>query len=96
MTGFEILQPLSSTTMAGSAPSAIATMECSMSVKHIGRVCHTHKVRWSFGSNLFSGWHKETEEDWERNSKLLSAYENVAPFLYPFDDDDGSDDSNGS
>ncbi|MBX5268627.1 hypothetical protein HJB99_08055 [Rhizobium sp. NLR17b] len=56
-------------------------------------VCHTHKVRWSIGSNLFSGWRNKTEEDWERNSKLLSAYEDVAPFLYPYDDNDGSADS---
>ncbi|MGO6706004.1 hypothetical protein [Rhizobium leguminosarum] len=58
-------------------------------------VCHTHKVRWSIGTNLFSGWRYETEEDWERNSKLLSAYEDVAPFFYPHDDDDdGGGDSN--
>jgi len=46
-------------------------------------VCHTHKVRWCRGTNLFSCWRDETEEDWEKNNKLLSTYEMVMPFCNP-------------
>lgn len=46
-------------------------------------VCHAHKVRWSVGFNLFSGWRDETEEKWEENSRLLSTYEEVAPYILP-------------
>ena len=37
--------------------------------------CSKHKKRWLAGYNLFSGWYGETEEDWSRNEKILSEYE---------------------
>ncbi len=45
-------------------------------------VCHTHKACWSIGTNLFSSWRNETEEDWDMNYKLLSTYDVVEPFCY--------------
>jgi hypothetical protein len=41
--------------------------------------CDEHKVRWHVGSNLFSSWHDESEEDWEENARILSEYEEVGP-----------------
>ena len=54
---------------------------------NIGRshwfICHEHKKRWPVGSNLFSGWKEETQEEWLRNEKLLLTYEEVEPLLNP-------------
>lgn len=36
--------------------------------------CHTHKVKWSAGDNLFSGWQHETPDIWEINRKTLASY----------------------
>ena len=44
--------------------------------------CDRHKARWLFGSNLFSGWREETEEDWQRNRDRLATFFCVEP-LYP-------------
>ena len=45
-------------------------------------VCPTHSVCWPIGSNLFSSWQEETEEDWTRNRKVLESYQVVEPW-YP-------------
>ena len=37
-------------------------------------VCHDHRLFWAVGSNLFSAWQQETDEDWERNAELLGRY----------------------
>jgi hypothetical protein len=42
-------------------------------------VCHAHKKRWLIGSNLFSGWKKETEAKWAANAALLEGYDEVEP-----------------
>jgi hypothetical protein len=42
-------------------------------------VCDEHEVRWWVGSNLFSSWRDETEEDWEANGQLLMGYRQVKP-----------------
>lgn len=44
--------------------------------------CPEHKVRWPVGENLFSSWHYETPEIWERNARQLDDYEIVEP-IYP-------------
>src|SRR5262249_48756857 len=40
-------------------------------------ICKEHKVYWPVGSNLFSAWRHETEEDWQRNANLLETYTEV-------------------
>jgi hypothetical protein len=40
-------------------------------------VCREHKVKWLAGSNLFSSWREETEEDWRRNAATLAEYREV-------------------
>lgn len=44
-------------------------------------VCHTHQVRWHMGSNMFSGWKDETEQDWASNRKVLEGYKAVEPWF---------------
>jgi hypothetical protein len=44
--------------------------------------CDEHKTVWFVGSNQFSNWHRETEEDWRRNQDLLQGYRPVEP-VYP-------------
>jgi hypothetical protein len=59
---------------------------------NIGRdhwfVCHTHKTKWCIGSNLFSSWREQTEEDWRKNEYRLSTYMVVKPL--PPDDEGGA------
>ncbi|MGO6798374.1 hypothetical protein ACCT24_34955 [Rhizobium ruizarguesonis] len=94
MTSVEILQPPFTDDFSGLCPICHRNDGMLNVGKTHWTVCHTHNVRWSIGTNLFSGWRHETEEDWERNSKLLSTYEDVAPFFYPHDDDEDGDDGN--
>ena len=42
-------------------------------------VCDKHETRWCVGSNLFSSWRDETEEDWEKNAQRMDGYTEVAP-----------------
>ena len=42
-------------------------------------VCKRHKMKWYAGYDLFSDWRDETEEDWKRNEKILSQYQEVRP-----------------
>jgi len=42
-------------------------------------VCNEHKTKWTIGSNLFSSWHDETEQDWLRNQTRLAEYRGVVP-----------------
>jgi len=44
-------------------------------------ICHEHRVKWCRGSNLFSSWKSETEDDWVRNRDLLSEYKDVEAFF---------------
>lgn len=44
-------------------------------------ICHEHKTRWLLGSNLFSSWQEQSEEDWKRNAELISDYKNVEPIF---------------
>lgn len=41
--------------------------------------CETHRTRWLFGSNLFSSWRHETEEEWEANRRKLAEFRVVEP-----------------
>lgn len=40
-------------------------------------VCHTHKVRWMVGANLFDSWRHETQEDWQRNAEKIGDYQEI-------------------
>ena len=41
-------------------------------------ICEKHKTAWRVGSNLFSSWRSQTQEDWDDNAALLaSEYRNV-------------------
>ncbi len=42
-------------------------------------VCHRHKVKWFVGSNLFSRWRNETEDEWIKNASLLFHYREIEP-----------------
>jgi hypothetical protein len=42
-------------------------------------VCDVHRTFWWIGSNLFSSWRDETEEDWRRNAALLDTCREVEP-----------------
>ena len=42
-------------------------------------ICHRHQVKWQIGSNLFSDWQDETEEEWARNRYRLERYMTVEP-----------------
>ena len=44
-------------------------------------VCNRHQVKWFMGSNLFSDWRHETEEDWLRNRYKLDRYMTVEPVI---------------
>lgn len=51
--------------------------------RNVGRdhwfFCLAHKTRWCVGSNLFSSWRYETEDDWRRNRAMLAGFREVAP-----------------
>ena len=50
-------------------------------------VCDQHKLAWCVGSNLFSSWKYETEEDWEHNQKKLEAgYEPTSPAMWAWEE----------
>ena len=42
-------------------------------------ICRRHRVKWYGGYDLFPGWQNETEEDWKRNLRMLSQYQEVRP-----------------
>ena len=52
-------------------------------------VCHAHRVRWCLGSNWFSCWREDTEEEWKENWRRIGDYREV-PYV-PVERDDGSD-----
>jgi hypothetical protein len=39
--------------------------------------CEDHKIGWVVGSNLFSSWREETEEDWQRNLAKLDDFQKI-------------------
>jgi hypothetical protein len=41
--------------------------------------CEEHKLKWSPGSNLFSGWREESDEEWRRNDAELAHFREVEP-----------------
>lgn len=45
-------------------------------------VCREHRTRWLAGSNLFSDWREESEDDWRRNRAAIEDYADVEP-VYP-------------
>jgi hypothetical protein len=40
-------------------------------------VCHTHKVRWTIGSNILSSWRDETREDQRERWAVVADYEDI-------------------
>lgn len=51
---------------------------------NIGRghwaVCEKDKTKWFIGSNLFSSWRHETDDDWRRNFEQIKDFEEVEPW----------------
>jgi hypothetical protein len=45
-------------------------------------VCDQHRTKWWIGSNVFSCWRNETQEDWYRAAAKLSQHREVEP-IYP-------------
>jgi hypothetical protein len=53
---------------------------CYMNVgRHHFAVCHPCRKKRYLGSNLFSCWKDETEEEWEKNARLLETFTDVNP-----------------
>ena len=46
-------------------------------------VCDRHRVKWCIGSNLFSSWRDETEDDWQKNFERFADYREVEPYRDP-------------
>ena len=75
----DVMEPGQESNYFGSCP------ECGRAARYLNFhrdhwfVCDEHKVRWWGGSNMFSNWRYETEEDWEANGKLLMGYREVEP-----------------
>lgn len=44
-------------------------------------VCHRHRVRWLIGTNLFSSWRDQTEEEWRLNAERIGPYEDVSTIV---------------
>jgi hypothetical protein len=48
---------------------------------NIGRthvfICEEHKIGWTVGSNLFSSWREQTEEDWQCNKAKLADFKKI-------------------
>jgi hypothetical protein len=65
----------------GGCPSCGRNDGCLNVYKDHWFICHKHKMRWSPGSNLFSGWREETEATWAANDALLSGYHEVTPIM---------------
>ncbi|HWX37213.1 MAG TPA: hypothetical protein VNZ53_58590 [Steroidobacteraceae bacterium] len=42
-------------------------------------VCDTHKAKWYVGSNFFSNWREQTEEERFENRDKLAGYREVEP-----------------
>lgn len=40
--------------------------------------CKAHKTKWWIGSNIFSSWRNETEEDHYRNARYLSNFADMS------------------
>jgi hypothetical protein len=40
-------------------------------------VCHTHKVRWTVGSNILSSWRYETEDEQRERWEVVADYEDI-------------------
>jgi hypothetical protein len=53
--------------------------------RNVGRdhwfFCRTHKTKWWVGSNLFSGWRDETEQEQRNARRLLSEFTEVEPII---------------
>lgn len=50
--------------------------------------CDKCKTKWCVGSNLFSSWQDQTEEEFEHNAELLAGYKTVEPVCHPSPVDD--------
>jgi hypothetical protein len=46
-------------------------------------VCHEHKVMWTIGTNLFSGWRDETEAEQREKWRRIEDYEQVTEGVLP-------------
>ncbi len=44
-------------------------------------VCHTHRMRWCWGSNLVSSWRFENESDWKKNWERIGGYQKCKPWF---------------
>jgi hypothetical protein len=42
-------------------------------------VCHTHRVKWCVGDNMFRSWRDESEEIWRTNARRIADYKEVKP-----------------
>lgn len=50
-------------------------------------VCKADRTFWLYGSNMFSGWKRESELDWERIRYILSRSTEMAPAYLGWSDD---------
>jgi hypothetical protein len=46
-------------------------------------VCHTHKVRWTIGSNIFSGWRDEAAQEQRERWTVVADYKDIKDASLP-------------
>jgi hypothetical protein len=69
----------------GLCPTCHKTDGCANVGKSHRFFCKEHKVSWFVGSNIFSSWRDQTEEEQRRiwDQIGLNDFENVVPYFYP-------------
>ena len=52
--------------------------------------CDEHRTKWLAGSNIFSSWSHETEEEQRAHydAKGFGAYERVEPYFHPLSEEE--------
>jgi len=53
-------------------------------------VCGAHQTKWCVGSNLFSGWQDDTEEQRAESAAKLSGFRAVEPIHMTREQQDGA------
>ena len=53
--------------------------------------CDIHRTKWHVGSNLFSCWREQTEEDWALSRAVLKQYKEVEPVYWNIANEPTSD-----
>jgi hypothetical protein len=55
--------------------------------------CEEHRVCWTAGSNLFSSWRHETDEEQRAAFERIEGFREVTPFFWPRKSNPGQEDT---